>query len=102
MATTNPPVNPSTWTINDLIVWTTQYFASQGIESPRLEAQILLAHVMNYPRIELVARSHEEPLPEERTRFRELIAGESRIGRWRILWAAANFTCCPSRFPRPC
>ena len=84
MATTNPPVNPSTWTINDLIVWTTQYFASQGIESPRLEAQILLAHVMNYPRIELVARSHEEPLPEERTRFRELI--RRRVENWPVAY----------------
>ena len=62
-----------TWTIKSLLQWTTEYLHKKNFESPRLEAQLLLAHVLNCSKIELVARSLEEPSDAERTRFRELI-----------------------------
>ena len=62
-----------TWTIKSLLQWTTDYLQKKGFESPRLEAQLLLAHVLCCSKIELVARSLEEPTDAERTRFRELI-----------------------------
>ena len=34
------------WTIGALLQWTQQYFADKGIDSPRLDAEILLAHVL--------------------------------------------------------
>lgn len=34
------------WTIGALLQWTQQYFAEKGIDSPRLDAEILLAHVL--------------------------------------------------------
>ena len=40
------------WTIKELLNWTTTYLKAKGVESPRLEAQILLAHVMSVPKIE--------------------------------------------------
>jgi release factor glutamine methyltransferase len=95
MTTSHSPANPlasavtpPTWTINELIAWTTQYFASQGIESPRLEAQILLAHVLNCSRIDLVARSHEVPRAEERARFREFI--RRRVEHWPVAYLVGH------------
>lgn len=66
---------PTTWTIKTLLTWTTDYLKSKGTSprEARLEAQTLLAHVMKCPKIELVARSDEEPSADEKTRFRELI-----------------------------
>ena len=62
-----------TWTIKSLLQWTTEYLQKKGFESPRLESQLLLSHVMNCSKIELVARSLDEPSDAERTRFRALI-----------------------------
>ena len=43
------------WTIGALLQWTQQYFAGKGIDSPRLDAEILLAHVLHKERIYLYA-----------------------------------------------
>lgn len=78
------PATPIIWTIKALLQWTTDYFHTQKLESPRLESQILLAHVMSCPRIELVARSNEEPTADERTRFRELV--RRRVEGWPVAY----------------
>ena len=75
---------PTTWTIKALLQWTTEFLASKGVESPRLDAQILLAHVMNCPRIELVARSDEEPADDEKARFKDLI--RRRVDGWPVAY----------------
>lgn len=41
------------WTIKDLLSWTTGYFKRQGIESPRLDAELLLSNVLKKNRIYL-------------------------------------------------
>ncbi len=79
---------PTTWTIKALLQWTTEHFHKKGIESPRLDAQILLAHVMGYPKIELIARSDEEPTDDERTRFRELL--RRRVEGWPVAYLVGN------------
>lgn len=61
------------WTLKRLMEWTTQYLAKQGAESPRLDAEVLLAHVLGCKRIEVYMRSDEEAPDDVRTRFRELI-----------------------------
>ncbi len=61
------------WTIGRLLEWTTQYLSQKGIESPRLDTQVLLAHALGCKKIDLYAR-FEEVAPEEgRKQFRELI-----------------------------
>src|SRR5262245_62077099 len=72
------------WTIKALLTWTTDFLAKKGIESPRLEAQILLSHVLLCPRIELVARSDEQISDAERARFRELI--KRRVDGWPVAY----------------
>ncbi|MDL2269412.1 peptide chain release factor N(5)-glutamine methyltransferase [Desulfosarcina sp. OttesenSCG-928-A07] len=67
------PVDPATWTILDLIRWTTRYFADRGLENPRSEAEILLSHALGTRRIELYL-NHDKPVgPNERTVFKALV-----------------------------
>jgi release factor glutamine methyltransferase len=75
---------PTAWTVQALVTWTTDFLRKKGVESPRLEAQILLAHAMNCPRIELVARSHEEPTEAERAAFKDLI--RRRVDGWPVAY----------------
>src|SRR5947208_12249714 len=78
------PQTPTVWTIQALLTWTTDFLRSKGVEAARLEAQVLLAHVLDCPRIELVARSLEQPTDEERARFRELI--KRRVDGWPVAY----------------
>lgn len=62
-----------TWTILKVIQWTTGYFARKGIEQPRANAEVLLAHVLGLQRIELYLR-HDQPLTtSELARYREAV-----------------------------
>jgi len=59
------------WTILELIQWTTEYFQSHGIESPRLTAELLLAHSLEVDRISLYTH-YDKPLDaKELAAFRE-------------------------------
>ena len=61
------------WTIGSILKWTEQYFGTKGVESPRLDAEVLLSHVLQQERIYLYVH-YDEPLEEaELTAFRELI-----------------------------
>jgi release factor glutamine methyltransferase len=61
------------WTIIKLIEWTTSYFKSHDIESPRTSAEILLAHALNLNRIDLYLR-YDQPLSsKELSPFKTLI-----------------------------
>jgi release factor glutamine methyltransferase len=62
-----------TWTVLDLLRWTTQHFAERGIETPRLDAECLLAFALDCDRLRLYV-DYEKPVEEaERARFRELV-----------------------------
>jgi release factor glutamine methyltransferase len=64
---------PDVWTIGRLLSWTADYLAQHGSDSPRLEAEVLLAHARGCKRIELYT-SFDEPAGDElRTAFRELV-----------------------------
>jgi release factor glutamine methyltransferase len=58
----NPPnfTDPE-WTILKLLNWTTSYFKSHDIDSPRVTAEILLAHTLRLKRIDLYLR-YDQPL----------------------------------------
>jgi len=62
-----------TWTVGKIIDWTTAHLRKHGSESPRLEAEILLAHARKCPRIQLYVQ-YNEPLTEgERGTMRDLV-----------------------------
>ncbi len=61
------------WTVLELLRWTTDYFSRVGIETARLDAEVLLAHALETERLRLYV-DHEKPvLAAERDRFRALV-----------------------------
>jgi release factor glutamine methyltransferase len=69
-----PAAAGQAWTVGGLLEWTERYLAQKGVEFPRLDAQVLLAHALGCKRIDLYGLRHGEPAPEDlRQRYRELI-----------------------------
>jgi len=61
------------WTIVGTLRWTADYFKQRGIESPRPDAEILLAHTLRCERIDLYLH-HDQPLnADELHRFKQSI-----------------------------
>ncbi len=68
-----PDSNGNEWTILKVLKWTTSYFKSRSIESPRPSAEILLAHILKINRIDLYLQ-YDQPLnSNELEKFRALI-----------------------------
>lgn len=44
---------PETWTVRRILEWTAAFFTRKNVDSPRLSAELLLAHVLDAPRIKL-------------------------------------------------
>ena len=65
------------WTIGRLLTWTTGFLKDHGSESPRLEAEVLLAHALECERIMLYARFGEEPNEAVRAAYRTLVKERS-------------------------
>lgn len=66
------------WTVLKLLEWTTSYFRSHDIDSPRSTAEILLAQVLGLERIDLYLR-YDQPLQAaELQRFKALIQRRTR------------------------
>ncbi|MEN6558107.1 MAG: peptide chain release factor N(5)-glutamine methyltransferase [Thermoguttaceae bacterium] len=61
------------WTVGRLLQWTTDYLKSHGADSPRLDAEVLLAHALGCQRIELYTTFDQTPDDPQRTAFRELV-----------------------------
>src|SRR5262245_16515094 len=61
------------WTIRALMEWTEQHFQQKGMESPRLETQLLLSHALGCKKTALYTRWEEVVDEERRGRFKDLI-----------------------------
>ncbi len=61
------------WTVIRLLNWTTDFFRKRGSESPRLDAEVLLAHARDCTRIDLYTSFDTEPSEEQREAFREMV-----------------------------
>jgi release factor glutamine methyltransferase len=70
---TAPKAKSRTWTILELLRWTTQYFAERRIETPRLDAECLLAFALGVDRMRLYLDFDKPASPEERDAFRECV-----------------------------
>ncbi len=76
----NPPSpREAEWTILNLIKWATGYFTSNGIDSPRATAEILLATLLKLKRIDLYLRYDQPLLKNELSEFKSLI--KRRVNR---------------------
>ena len=72
--TANPTVSAGdVWTVKRILDWTIPHLKSHGSESPRLDAEILLAHARGCPRIQLYT-NYDQPLTDDqRAIMRDLV-----------------------------
>src|SRR5258708_17404493 len=62
-----------TWTIETVLLWATNDFRARGLDSPRLDAELLLARALSSTRIQLIVDA-KRPLGEkELGGYRELV-----------------------------
>ncbi len=63
-----------TWTIREVLDWATEDFAGRGIESPRLDAELLVAEALGTDRVGLYLDLHRPLVDAERSSIRPLVA----------------------------
>jgi len=67
------PAERDPWTIESLLKWAADDFRAKGIESPRLDAEVLLGWALGKTRIELVIESKRELDGADLTKFRDAV-----------------------------
>ena len=95
------------WTILTVLQWTATYFTTHEIESPRADAEILLAYVLELNRVDLYLRYDQPLTTRELERYKALI--KRRIRREPVAYIIGNkgfwemeFSVCPDvLIPRP-
>ncbi len=61
------------WTIGSILKWTMQYFGEKGVDNPRLDAEVLLSHILGKDRLYLYVH-FDQPLEQgELTVFRAAV-----------------------------
>ena len=58
--TSMPDTPEQTWTIKQLLDWTSDFFSKSTIGNARLEAEVLLAEALDCQRIQLYTRFDEQ------------------------------------------
>lgn len=61
------------WTVGRLLTWTTDFLKKQNSESPRLDAEVLLAEARGCQRIQLYTAFDQVVDDETRAKFRDLV-----------------------------
>lgn len=61
------------WTIRKMLGWSNDYFARFDIDSPRLTAELLLAHTLNLRRLDLYLQFDRPLNPDELATYKTLI-----------------------------
>ncbi len=69
----NQPASADVWTVRRILEWTAGFLKQKGVESPRLEAELLLAHARQCQRIRLYTDIDNELTESERTQMREAV-----------------------------
>jgi release factor glutamine methyltransferase len=64
---------PRVWTVESVLRWATDDFRARGMNSPRLDAELLLAHALATTRIQLVIDAKRTLDDVELERMRELV-----------------------------
>jgi len=61
------------WTIGRVLKWTQEHFAGRGVRTPRLDAELIVAHALDMDRVGLYVQSDQPLVPDERERIKALI-----------------------------
>jgi len=76
------------WTIETILKWTKRYFGEKGVENPRLDAEVLLSHIIGKDRLYLYVH-FDQPLEErELAAFREAV--KKRVARLPVAYIIGN------------
>jgi release factor glutamine methyltransferase len=70
---TPPSAANDDWTVRRILDWTIGHLKERGSETPRLDAEVLLAHAWNCKRIQLYTRFDEAVPANVRSTMRELV-----------------------------
>ncbi len=70
MAESTPP---RTWTVRDVVAWTTDDLKKRGVESARLDADLIVAQVLRLDRVRVLLAGERELTDDELTRIRALV-----------------------------
>src|SRR5262245_47555531 len=62
-----------TWTIGAVVKWAAEDFRARGIESPRLDAELLVAQALGTTRMQLIIDANKPLVGDELSRLRELV-----------------------------
>jgi release factor glutamine methyltransferase len=73
------PSTADVWTVQRILTWTSSFLKKKGVESARLESELLLSHARGCTRIDLYANLHSVVSDAERQRMREMV--QRRSGR---------------------
>jgi release factor glutamine methyltransferase len=76
------------WTIGEVLQWTARFFGDKGIANSRLDAEVLLAHVLKTDRLRLYVDFHKPLQPEELLTYRMLI--KQRTQRIPVAYLTGN------------
>lgn len=68
-------VSPQTesWTISRVLGWATEDFKKKGLESPRVEAELLLGAILKLDRVRLIVSGQKPLSPDELSAFKKFI-----------------------------
>jgi len=72
-ATPDPAAPPARWTVLEVIRWTVARFTERSLETPRLDAELLVAHALGLSRVQLYMQSDRPLVPDELAAIRALI-----------------------------
>lgn len=61
------------WTVDEVLRWATDDFRARGIASPRLDAELLVAHALDTTRIQLIVDAQRTVDPARLERLRGLV-----------------------------
>ena len=66
------------WTIGRILTWTTSHFAEKRIDAPRLDAELLLAAVLEKNRVYLYTHYDQPLTPAERDAYRAFVVRRAK------------------------
>ena len=76
------------WRVMELINWTADYFKKQDVDSARLDAELLLGHILNKSRLDLYMDFEQVVAKEQLAQYRELI--KKRVERMPVAYLTNN------------
>ena len=81
-------------TLGEILKISTDFLAQKGIESPRLQVEELLSHVLNVPRIELYMQFDRPLIEAELSQLRDYIKKRAQRMPWQYIVGEVQFLGC--------